>query len=131
MRTFEPLGIPSHTHPKADGRLVSRTESESIHDFGSTSLAPHIFLRLCSNSWNRSLLGSEIPQRAYASVERGARRSRLRTHTIQILNDPDQITALQSWNNVLILVSAKEVDELLVKLWRCFVEVTKFLQGVG
>ena len=42
MRTFEPLKDPSYTHPRRD--------SESVHDFGSTSLTPHILLSSCSDS---------------------------------------------------------------------------------
>lgn len=42
IRTFEPSKIPSYTHP--------RRESESVHDFGSTSLTLHIFLSSCSDS---------------------------------------------------------------------------------
>ena len=35
MRIFEPFKVPLCTHPRRD--------SGSLHDFGSTSLAPHIF----------------------------------------------------------------------------------------
>jgi hypothetical protein len=43
-RTLEPLNVPSYTHPRSD--------SESVHDFGSTSLMPHMFLSSCKDSWN-------------------------------------------------------------------------------
>ena len=42
IRTFEPSKLPSYTHPEAGERLILRRESESLHDFGSISLTPHI-----------------------------------------------------------------------------------------
>ena len=49
----------------------------------------------------------------------------LRTHVIQVLDEPYQILALQTCNNVSILVPAKEVAELFVKLGRSSVEVVE------
>ena len=46
-RTLEPLNVPSYTHPRSD--------SESVHDFGSTCLKPHIFLSSRKDSLNTGL----------------------------------------------------------------------------
>jgi len=104
---------------------MSRRESESIYDLGSTSLAPHSFLSSCKHSWNATLAGSEIPMRPCTSVERRVKRDGLETHAIQVLDEPRQILALQVRKSVSILVPAKEVAELLVKLRRSFVKVAE------
>ena len=76
---------------------------------------PHILLSSCRDSWNGTLAGSGIPQRTYASVECGVGRSGLETHAIQILDEPRQVVASQTRNDVSILVPAEKVDELWVK----------------
>ena len=63
----------------------------------------------------------------YAGVERKGESNRLETHTIEILDEPRQIVTLQTWNDVLILLPAEEVDKLWVKLRRGSVEVTERL----
>ena len=52
MRTLDPLKVPSYTHP--------RRESDSMHDFGRTSLAPHILPSSRKDSWNTGVAWSEI-----------------------------------------------------------------------
>ena len=101
---------------------------DSVHDSGSTPLAPHSFLRSCKYSWNVVWLG--IPVRTYVGVERRVGRDDSKTHAIQILHKPRHIPALQTWNDVLIRVSAKKVAEVLVELGRSSVEVVERLQGI-
>ena len=86
MRTFEPLNVPSYTHP--------RRESESEHDFGSTFLTPHIRLSSFSDSKNGTPLGSEALQRTCASGERGTGKNGVRTHIVQEVDEPSRILAL-------------------------------------
>jgi hypothetical protein len=64
------------------------------------------------------LAGSEVLARTYSNtgVERRVKKNGLETHAIQVPDEPRQIPASQAWNNVLMLVPAKEVVELLVKL---------------
>ena len=119
MRTFAPLNVPSYTDPSS--------ESERVHDFGSTPLTPHIFLSSSSGSRDRAMSESEMLQRIYINAERGEERNGLKTHFIQVINEPGQILALQAWKNVLILVSVEEVCELLVKPGRSSVEVAELL----
>ena len=52
IRTFDPLNMPSYTHPKS--------ESESVHVVGSTFLTPHILLSSSSGSRNGTMLGLVI-----------------------------------------------------------------------
>ena len=66
-----------------------------MHDFGSTPLIPHTSLNPRSDSWNAALAGPEIPTRIYAGAERRVGRGSLETHTVQVLNEPRQILALQ------------------------------------
>ena len=49
------------------------------------------------------------------------------THAVQILDEPHQTLTLQAGENALIEIPAKEVAQLLVKLWRSLVEVTELL----
>lgn len=60
-------------------------------------------------------------------VERGMGRDGLETHTIQILDEPCQILALQVLSSTSKLATAKAAAELLVKLWRSHVEVAQLL----
>jgi len=78
--TFEPPRVPSYRHPETDGRLMSRKESGRVHDFGSSSLAPHISPSSCRDSWNAGLVWSEIPMRTYPGGRCGMRRDDLETH---------------------------------------------------
>jgi len=126
-RTLELSRVPSHAHPEVEGRPTSRRESESIQDFGNNSLIPHIFPSSCRDSWNARLAGSKIPTRTCAGSERRVERSDSETHGVQVLDEPRQILALQVRKNVSILVPAKEVAELVVKLWRSSVEVVELL----
>ena len=106
---------------------MSRSDSESIHDFGSTRLTPQIFPISCRSPWNMELAGLETLMRTYTGVELRVERDGSETHAIQVLDEPHQILALQVWNRSLILASTKEVAELLEKLWRSSVEVAEFL----
>lgn len=114
MRTLEPLKVPSHTDPGAGGGLTSRREPESVHDFGSTALMLHILLSSRRDSWNTGPEGSET--RIYANVERNVWKDDLKAHTIQVVDEPYQVLALQVCDSILILFPAKEVTDLLVKL---------------
>jgi len=69
-RTLEPSRVPSHARPEVEGRLMSRREPESIHDFGSNSVTPHIFPSSCRDSWKARLAGLEISTRTCANSER-------------------------------------------------------------
>ena len=129
-RTLEPPRDPSCTYPEAGGGPMSRAP-ESVHDFGSTSLLPHIFLSSWSDSWKATLAELEIPTRTYAGAERRMERYDLETHAIQVLNKPHQIPPLQSRNSISILVPVKEASEVLVKVWRGSVEVVESLDGIG
>ena len=108
MRTFEPLNVPSYTHP--------RSESESVHVLGSTLWTPHILLSSSSGSRNGSLLGSDISQRTCAGGERGTGGNGVEAHIVQIVDEPSQIPALQTWSSILVFVSAEEVGELVVEI---------------
>ena len=123
MRTFEPLNVPSYTHP--------RSESESVHVFGSTFLAPHSLVSSSSGSRSGTLLGSERSQRTCASGERGTWKTEVKTHVVQIVDQPSQIFALQTWDSILIFVPAEEVDKLVAETRRISVEIAEFLQSVG
>ena len=50
-------------------------------------------------------------------VERRVGRGGLRTHTVQVLDEPCQIIALQVLSSTLKFAPTKAVAELLVKLW--------------
>jgi len=65
--------------------------------------------------------------RTYDSVGRGLRRNDLEAHAIQVLDKPRQIFALQARNSTSIPFAAKEIDEVLVELWRSFVEAVELL----
>ena len=108
MRTFEPLKVPSYTHP--------RSESESMHMFGSTFLIPQIFLSSSSVSQSGTPLGLEMSWRICANGERGTGRNGMETHIVQIVDQPSQILALQTWDSILVFVPAEEVDELVVEM---------------
>ena len=62
--------------------------------------------------------------------ECGAGERWLETHGIEILDEPGQIVALKTRNNVPILSPAKKADELVVELRRSFVEVVERFQVV-
>ena len=128
IRRQERAFLTSCTSPL--GSVVTRF-TRSVHDFGKASLTSHIFLSWSSDSWNAELAGSEIPTRTYTGAERRAERDSLETHAIQVLDKPSQILPLQIWNSILVIVPAKEVAELLVKVWRSSVEATELLQGIG
>ena len=123
MRTLEPLKVPSYTHPRSD--------SESVHVFGSTHLTPQILLSSSSGSRSGTLLGSERSRRTCVSGERGTGKNEVKACIVQIVDQPSQIFALQTWSSILVFVSAEEVDELVVKMRRSSVEIAEFLQGVG
>ena len=123
IRTFEPLNVPSYTHP--------RSESESVHLLGRTFLTPHILLSSSSGSRNGKLLGSEISRRTCASGERGTEKSGARAHVVQIVDEPSQILALQTWSSVLVFVPTEEVGELVVEIRQSSVEITELLQEIG
>ena len=116
-RTLEPLMVPSRTYPEAGGRPMSRRESESEQDFGSSCLTLHIFPSSYRDPWNARLAGSEIPTRIYAGYECGVEKGRLETHTVQVLDEPPQILASEVRKSVSVLIPTKEVDELFVELW--------------
>ena len=103
-------------------------EPESVQAFGNNSFTLHIVQSSCRDSWKAALVGSEILARTCATSERrvGGGGS-LDAHTVEILYQPRQIIPLKSWDTGLILVSAKDVNELLMKLWRGSVEVVELL----
>ena len=101
----------------ADGRLLSRSESESTRDFGRATLAPHTFPSSYKYSRNARSSGPGTPAITYVGVKRIAEKGGLETHAIQVLNEPHQILALQGLNSISILVPAEEAAELSVKLW--------------
>ena len=123
MRTFEPLKVPSYTHP--------RSESESVHAFGSTFLTPHILLSSSSSSRHGALLGSDISQRTCAGGEHGMGRNSTEADFVQIVDEPSQILALQTRSCILVFVPTEEVGELVVEIRRSSVEIAEFLQEVG
>ena len=122
MRTFEPLKVPSYTHPKS--------ESESVHVFGSTFLTPHSLLSSSSGSRGGALLGLKRSQRACASGERGTGKNKVKAHIAQIVDQPSQIFALQTWDSILVFVPTEEVDEPVMETRRGFVEITESLERV-
>ena len=61
IRTFEPLKVPSNTHPRRD--------SESVHDIGSTSPTPAIFLSSSKDSRNAGFARSGMLLRTCAEIE--------------------------------------------------------------
>ena len=126
-RTLEPSRVPSRTRLEVEGRLMSRRGHESIQDFGSNSLIAHIFPSSCKDSWNTGLAGSEIPTRTCTCSERRVEKDGSVTHTIQVLDEPRRIFALQVRKTVSILVPTKEAAELVVKLWRSSVEIVELL----
>jgi len=63
--------------------------------------------------------------RTYTGFERGVGRNDLETHSIQVLDEPHQILALQVRNSGLIFAPAKEVVDLVVKPGRSSVEVVE------
>ena len=72
-------------------------------------------------------MGSEISARTCATSERSLGRDGFDTHAIEILYEPRQIIPLEGWEIGPILISAKEDNELLMKLWRGSVEVAERL----
>ena len=109
---------------------MSSSVSESVHDFGSSFFMLHILPSSCKHSWKARSAQSEIPTRTYVTSESRMGGGGLEAHAVQILDEPCQIVTFQGWENVLIHVSTKEFNELLVKPWRCSVEVAKRLQGI-
>ena len=107
--------------------MPRRESVESVHDFGNTPLALHIFLSSCNNSGNVVFAGLEIPTRAYPGVERRVGRDGLETHAIKVLDQPCQILALQVWNGTSKLTLSNAAGELLVEVWRSCVEVAELL----
>jgi len=65
--------------------------------------------------------------RTYDSVGRGLGRNGLEVHTIQVLDEPRQVFALQARNVISIAVAAKEVAEVLVELRRSSVEAAELV----
>ena len=118
--------MPSHTHPEAV-ESVFPWEPESTQDSGNNSFVLHTLPSSCKDSWKAGLVGSEMSARTCAASERRVGRGGLDTHIIEILYEPRQITPLEGWETGLILVSAKEVNEQLMKLWRGSVEVVERL----
>ena len=100
-------------------------EPESAYDFGRTSLIPQILFSSCRYSWNAGLGWFAIDTRTYDTVGGGSGRNGLEAHTIQVLDEPCQIFALQARNSTSIPFAAKEVAEILVKLRRSSVEVVE------
>lgn len=127
MCTLEPSKVPSHTLREADRGPMFRREPESAQDFGSNPLMLHILPRSCRDSWNARLVWSETPTRTYACIEHRAG-SNLKTHAIQILDEPGQILVFQAWY-ILIVIPTEEVDELLVRPGQGSVEVVGLSQG--
>ena len=123
IRTFEPLKVPSYTHP--------RSESESVHVFGSTFLAPHTLLSSSSGSRSGMPLGLETSQRTCANGERGTGENGGEAHIVQIVDEPNQILASQNWDSIFVFVPAEEVDEPAVKMRRSSIQIAEFLQGIG
>ena len=122
IRTFDPLNVPSYTHP--------RSESESLHAFGRTLLTPHILFSSPNSSRNGALLGPEVSQRTCAGGERGTERNGAEAHIVQIVDEPNQILALQTWDSIFVFVPAEEVGELVVEIRRGSVEIAEFLQEI-
>ena len=94
-RTFEPLNTPSYTHP--------RRGSGSMHDFGSTSLMPHILLSSWSGGWNKPPDLSGMPTRTYTGIEHGGERGCLEAY----LRCPD---TQQAMSTPRLVASAKGRD---------------------
>ena len=65
--------------------------------------------------------------RTYNSVGRGLGRNGLEAHTIQVLDEPRQIFALQARNVISIPLAAKEIAEVLVELRRSSVEAAELV----
>ena len=86
---------------------------------------PHSLVSSCK--YSRNIAWSEIPTRTYASVEWRVGRDGWETHAIQILDKPRHILAFQTWNDILILASAKKVAEVVVELGRSSVEIVEWL----
>ena len=125
--TLEPSRVPTHTHPEAVVPMFSRGPG-SVHDFGNTSLMLHTLPSSCRDTWKTRLAGSEISTRTYAaSDQHKVERDDFDTNPIEILHEPRQIILLEGWKAGLILVSTKDVDELLMELWRGSVEVAERL----
>jgi len=105
---------------------MARRELESVYDFGRTSLTPQTFLSSCRNSWNVELAWFEIDTRTYDGVGcAGLERNGSEAHTIQVLDKPRQIFALQTRNGISIPFTAKEVAEVFVELRRSSVEAAE------
>ena len=104
---------------------MARRELESVYDFGRTSLTPQMFLSSCRNSWNAELARFEIDTRTYDGVGCGLERNGSDAHTIQVLDKPCQIFALQTRNGLSIPFTAKEVAEVFVELRRSSVEAAE------
>jgi len=68
-----------------------------------------------------------MDMRTYDSVGRGLRRNGLEAHTIQVLDKPGQIFALQGRNSTSVPFAAKKIAEVLVELRRSLVEVVELV----
>ena len=79
------------------------------------------------------MLGSEILQRTCAGAggERGTERNGAETHIVQIVDEPNQIFALQTRSSISIFVPTEEVGELVVEIRRSSVEIVELLQEIG
>ena len=118
MRTFESLKVP-------------RSESESMHVFGSTYLSPQIRLSSSNGSRSEALPRSERSQRTCASGERRTGKTEVKAHIVKIVDEPSQILALQTWDSISVFLSTEDVDELAMKMRRSSVEIPEFLQENG
>ena len=77
------------------------------------------------------MLGSEISQRICAGGERGTERNGAEAHIVQIVDEPGQILALQTWNSILVFFPTEEVGELVVEIRRSSVELAELLEEIG
>ena len=72
-----------------------------------------------------------MSQRTCATDECGMGSNGVYAHTVQVVDDPSQVLALQAWDNISVFVPAKEVSELVAKMRRSSVETAECLQGTG
>ena len=77
---------------------------------------PQISFSSCKYSWNAGVAWFEIVTRTYSSFRCGLERNGVEAHAIQVLGKPRQIFALQARNGTSVLITAKEVAEVLVEL---------------
>ena len=126
MRTFEPLKLPSYTHPEIESGGVLKSESEGVHVSGSTFSTPHILLISRSSSRGGTLLGPEISQRTCASGERGTGKNEVKAHIVQIVDQRSQVFAPQTSDSTSVFLPAEEIDELVEETRRSSVEIIDF-----